>query len=192
MDPHVSATLILDQIRLIEDLHGEALVAEAVASLPTAVRQEIHELLPGRWCSIDAPRALKQAIADRLGEPLLSLHRRTVRLGVERTLHTFWRFFMRQVGDEHLIRRTPILYSRTFDRGELRFMSLAGRQALLELHGWPTIPEFDLVGLTAGIEAVLSVAGRVDPHVETYPSGVVVHFRTEWKAKGTKLALRSS
>jgi hypothetical protein len=188
MEPRVSATLILDQMRLIRDLHGEAIVVEAVASLPAGVRQELDELLPGRWCSIDAPRMLKQAIADRLGEPLLSLHRRTVRLGVERTLNTFWRFFMRQLSDEHLIRRTPILYSRTFDRGELRFISVAGREALLELHGWPTMPEFDLVGLSAGIEAVLSLAGRVEPHVTTSSRGVVVLYRAEWKAQRARAA----
>jgi hypothetical protein len=183
MEPRVSATLILDQIRLIKEQHGEAIVVEAVASLPGDVRREIDELLPGRWCSIETPRLMKEAIADRLGEPLLSFHRRTVRLGVERTLNTFWRFFMRQLSDEHLVRRTPILYSRTFDRGELRFISFSERQALLELHGWPNIPAFDLVGLASGIEAVLSLAGRIEPHVATSRRGVVVHFLCEWKAR---------
>ena len=111
----------------------------------------------------DAARLIKEAVAERLGEPVLSLQRRIVRLGVERTLNTFWRFFMRQVSDDHLVRRTPILYARSFDRGELRFISVAERQAQLELHGWPTIPDFDLVGLCAGIErgqVGVSHAGR--------------------------------
>jgi hypothetical protein len=181
MEPCVSATLVLDQIKLIKDLHGEALVTEAVASLPATVRQELDGLLPGRWCSIDTPRAFKQAVAERVGEPLSSFHRRTVRLGVERTLNTFWRFFMRQLSDDHLVRRTPVLYSRTFDRGELRFISTLDNQALLELHGWPTIPDFDLIGLAGGIEAVLSLAGRVEPHVTTSRRGVVVRFILEWK-----------
>jgi hypothetical protein len=188
MEPRVSATLILDQIRLIKEVHGETIVVEAVASLPAGVRQELDELLPGRWLSIDAVRMMKQAIADRLGEPLLSFQRRTVRLGVERTLNTFWRFFMRYLSDDHLIRRTPVLYSRTFDRGELRFVSVAEREAVLELHGWPAIPEFDLVGLCAGIEAVLALAGRVEPHVATSRRGVVVHFLCEWKAKQKQAA----
>jgi hypothetical protein len=188
MEPRVSATLILDQVRLIKDLYGEPLVGEAIASLPAIVRQEIAELLPGRWCDVDTPRAFKQAVAERLGEPLLPFHRHTVRLGVERTLNTFWRFFMRHLNDDHLIRRTPILYSRTFDRGELRFMSLVEHQALLELHGWPTIPEFDLVGLCGGIEAVLSVAGRAEPHVTTTRRGVVVRFVLEWNARAQRVA----
>jgi hypothetical protein len=190
MEPRVSATLILDQIRLIKDLHGEALVVEAVATLPASVRQELDELMPGGWCSTDAVRLMKQAIADRLGEPLLAFQRRSTRLGVERTLNTFWRFFMRHLSDDHLVRRTPILYSRTFDRGELRFVSVADREALLELHGWPTIPEFNIVGLSAGIEAVLALAGRVEPHVTTSRRGVVVHFLCEWKAKQKQAAGR--
>jgi hypothetical protein len=188
MDPRVSATLILDQLRLVKDVHGEAFVAEAIASLPASVRQELDELLPGRWLSIETVRIMKQAIADRLGEPLLAFQRRTVRLGVERTLNTFWRFFMRHLSDDHLVRRTPILYSRTFDRGELRFVSVGERQARLELHGWPTIPEFDIVGLCAGIEAVLALAGRVEPHVTTSRRGVVVDFVCEWKAKQKRAA----
>jgi hypothetical protein len=187
-EPRVSATLILDQVRLIKDIYGEPLVREAVGSLPAGVRQEIAELLPGRWCSVETPRIFKQAVADRLGEPLLPFHRHTVRLGVERTLNTFWRFFMRQLNDDHLIRRTPILYSRTFDRGELRFISTADRHALLELHGWPTIPEFDLVGLGGGIEAVLSLAGRVEPHVTTTRRGVIVRFVLEWSAAQRRAA----
>ena len=183
MEPRVSATLILDQIRLIKDLHGETVVVEAFASLPAGVRQELDELLPGRWLSIGAVRMMKQAIADRLGEPLLTFQRRTVRLGVERTLNTFWRFFMRHLSDDHLIRRTPVLYSRTFDRGELRFISMADRQALLELHGWPNMPDFDVAGLCGGIEAVLALAGRVEPLVTTSRRGVVVHFVLEWKSR---------
>jgi hypothetical protein len=190
MEPRVSATLILDQMRLVKDVHGEAVVAEAIASLPAGMRQELDEMMPGRWCSIETVRVMKSAIAERLGEPALSFQRRIVRLGVERTLNTFWRFFMRQLSDDHLVRRTPILYSRTFDRGELRFVSVADRQALLELHGWPTIPEYDVVGLSAGIEAVLALAGRVEPHVGTSRRGVVVHFLCEWKARQKRAAAR--
>jgi hypothetical protein len=181
MEPRVSATLVLDQIRLMKDLHGEAMVAESIASLPAAVREELEGLLPGGWCSVDTPRALKQAIADRLGEPLLLLQRRTVRAGVERTLHSVWRFFIRRISDDQLIRRAPLLYARSFDRGELRFVSVVDRVATFELHGWPTIPEFDVVGLAGGIEAVLLSAGRVEPHVSTTRRGPVVRFRCVWK-----------
>jgi hypothetical protein len=182
MAPLLSTTLLLDQVRLVEDLHGKALVAEAIASLPPTVRRELDEMLPGRWCSIETARVFKQAVAERLGEPLLAFQRRVVRLGVERTLNTFWRFFIRQLNDEHLIRRTPTLYRRTFDRGELRFIAKTDRQAQFEVHGWPNMPEFEIVGLSAGIEAVLALAGRVEPQTAATRSGVVVHLLVTWKA----------
>ena len=116
MEPHVSATLVLDQLRIIKELHGEAIVVEAMGSLPAGVRQELRELLP--------------------------------------------------------------------------FISVAERKTLLELHGWPSIPDFDLVGLASGIEAVLLLAGRVEPHVATSRRGVVVDLVGEWKASLRRAAGR--
>jgi len=184
MEPRVSSTLILDQIRLLKDLHGADIVAAACASLAPPLREEIDGLLPGGWCSLDAAREMKAAIASRLGEPLLSLQRRIVRLGIERTLHTVWRFFVRQLSDEALARRVPLVYSRSFDRGECRVVGSGEREMNLELHGWPAIPDFDLVGLATGVETVLVLAGRKEPHVAFTRRGVVVHLDGTWKARG--------
>jgi hypothetical protein len=52
------------------------------------------------------------------------------------------------------------------------------------------MPEFDVVGLSAGIEAVLSLAGRVEPHVTTSRQGVVLLYRAEWKAQRARAAGR--
>jgi hypothetical protein len=181
MEPRVSSTLILDQIKLMKDLYGAEAVAAARQSLAPALREEIDALLPGGWCSLETARVMKEAVASIVDEPLMTLQRRVVRVGIERTLHTVWRFFIRRLSDENLARRTPLLYSRSFDRGELRFMSVRDGEVQLELHGWPAIPEFDLVALATGVETVLSIAGRPEPRCFWSRRGLVVYMRALWK-----------
>ncbi|MBX3192865.1 MAG: hypothetical protein KF819_38125 [Labilithrix sp.] len=179
-EPKVSATVILDQIQLMKGLFGEDTLVEARASLPPPLRTELEELLAGRWCSLDAARELKIAVARLQGEDPLAFQRRIVRLGIEKTLTTLWRFFMRQLGDESIARRTPVLYARSFNKGSLEFVSWGKGEAELALHGWPRIPEFDLVGLMAGIETVLALAGRKHPQVRAARRGPIVQLRATW------------
>ncbi len=182
-DPKVSGTIISDQLKLMRDLHGDAVVDEAIASMPPALREEIEQVLPGSWISIDAARELKAGVAQRLGEDLFDFQRRIVRLGIERTLHTVWRFFIRQLGDEALAKRTPILYSRSFNRGSLELVRRAEGEIELELDGWPRIPEFDLVGLMSGIETVLKLAGRRGVRVTPTRKPDVVVLTATWQRR---------
>jgi serine/threonine protein kinase len=173
----VSATVIADQVGLMKELFGANTVADAVASLPAPLREEIEHLLPGTWISIDAARELKTAMAARVGEDVLAFQRRIVRTAIERTLHTVWRFFMRQLGDGAIARRTPVLYSRAFNRGKLEVARLSEGEWDFELRGWPTIPEFDLTGLAAGMETVITLSGRRAPRVTWTRRPPVVHIR---------------
>ncbi len=176
----MSGTILSDQIRLMRDLHGADLVARATSALPASLREEVEGVLPGTWVTIDAARELKTAVARELGEDPIELQKRIVRQGIERTLSTVWRFFMRQLGDEALTKRTPILYSRTFDRGSLELVRMGDGEGELELEGWPRIPEYDLVGLVSGIETVLTLAGRRGVRVTSLRKGGVVTITAKW------------
>jgi hypothetical protein len=182
-DPKVSGTIIADQLKLMKDLHGGDIVTEAIHSLRADLREEIEGVLPGSWISTDAAREIKAAVARLLGEDLFDFQRRIVRQGIERTLNTVWRFFMRQLGDEALAKRTPILYSRTFNRGSLELVRMGDAEAQLELEGWPRIPEFDLVGLMSGIETVLTIAGRRGVRVAQSRRGGVVVLTATWQRR---------
>jgi hypothetical protein len=184
-EPRVSATVISDQLRLMRELHGGEMIARAIEAMPPNLREEIEHLLPGSWVSTDAARELKVAVATLLEEDVLDFQRRIVRQGIERTLNTVWRFFMRQLGDEALARRTPILYSRSFNRGSLELVRWDNDKGEyeFELEGWPRIPEFDLVGLMAGIECVMTLAGRKEPQITATRRGQLVLIRGVWKKK---------
>jgi hypothetical protein len=179
--PKTSATLIRDQLRLMKELYGEAPVAEACAALPPEAQAEIETMVVGGWISTDSAQALKAAVAERVGEPLMHLQRRVVRVAIERTLHTVWRFFMRQLSDAELARRATIIYTRSFDHGSLELKHFGVGEAIYEVHGWPTIPEFDLVGLLTGAEAMFALAGRKDAHVTATRRPPVVELRMVWK-----------
>ena len=179
-DPKVSATVILDQIALMRKLYGVATVQHAIDALPPHLENEIAELLPGRWCSLDAPRELKAAVAQQVGADVLSLQRMMVRAGIEQTLSTLWRFVLRQLGDEGLVRRTPVVYSRTFNRGSLELTAIGDCECDFELREWPRIPEYELVGLMTGIETVLTLAGRMKAQVTSTRRAAVVKLHATW------------
>jgi hypothetical protein len=181
--PKVSATIIADQIRLMKQLHGEETLSKAILSLAPPLRAEIEELLPGSWCSVDAARELKVAVAEILGEDPHLFQRRIVRQGIERTLTTVWRFFMRQLSDAALTRRTPVLYSRSFDRGRLKVVRFGEGECDFELEGWPRMPEFDLIGLMSGIETILALGGRLDAHVSFKRRGAVIQLHANWRKR---------
>lgn len=176
----VSATVILDQLKLMRKTYGESAVSRALAKLEPDVRREIDELLAGGWCSIRGAYELKAAIAAEVSEDVLVLQRRVAKLGIEQTLTTLWRFFLRQLSDEMIVKRTPIVYARTFDRGSLELVRIGKRECDFELRGWAHIPEFDLVGLMAGIETVLELAGRKAVRVGASRRSPVVDIHATW------------
>jgi hypothetical protein len=177
----VSGTILLDQMALLRETYSAAVVDQAMAALPATLRGELESMLRGSWCSVEAAMELKRGIAKLVHEDPLALQRRIVRLGVERTLNTIWRFFMRRLGDEQIARRTPVLYSRTFNHGSMSFLGRRPNGVDLELRGWPNIPHFDLVGLMAGIETVFTLAGRKATHVESVHRGDTIIVHVSWK-----------
>ena len=180
-EPLVSSALVFDQVRLMRELYGAETVARAEASLPTALREELAAMAPGGWSSLDVARELKNGVASLVGVDPLAFQRDICRKGVERTLTTVWRFLLRQLGDEALSKRTPILYSRSFNRGSLALAGWRDGGADLELRGWPRMPEYDLVGLMAGVQMVLELAGRRDVKVTSARRAPVIVLHASWR-----------
>jgi hypothetical protein len=179
--PQVSSTVIYDQIRLMRETYGADVVARAEASLPAPLREELTALTPGGWMSLDAPRELKNAVAALVGIEPMEFQRLIVARAVERTLTTIWRFLLRQLGDDALAKRTPLIYARSFNRGTLTMKSTSDGSVELELSGWSRIPEYDLVGLMMGVQKVLELAGRKEVKVTATRRSPVVHIHGTWQ-----------
>jgi hypothetical protein len=181
--PLVSSALISDQARLIAEIYGADTLTRAVAALPPALRDEMAAMTSSGWSSLDLPRELKNNVAAIIGVDPMALQREIVRKGVERTLTTVWRFFLRQLGDEGLSKRIPILYSRSFNRGTLKLASWRNGGAELELHGWPRMPEYDLMGLMVGGQKLFELAGRVDVKANATRKWPLILIHVTWQSR---------
>lgn len=158
--PRTSAAPLIDQIEVLRELFGASVVDQAIDSLPPAWREEIRTLTPLSWIDTEVAESVVYAVAARTGRDALQLHASVVRIGVERTFRTLWRAILRFTSDSALVARTPLIYSKTFDRGELTAHIESPGRAELTLTGWPDISDMQLNGLATGIETVLVVAGR--------------------------------
>lgn len=173
---------MLDQIRVMQELAGPDAVRLARESLPSPYSEALAEILPVSWLDTDACNEFMARVAQRIGKDPEQFEIDVVRLGVERTLSTVWRIILRFTSDAALVKRTPMLYSKTYDVGELTSRIVRPGRADLELRGWPGVPRMDLVGLATGIETVLRCSGRTDVRVswERRPFGAV--FVASWQA----------
>lgn len=158
--PRTSAALLLDQIEVLRELVGADVVDEAMASLPPAYREELESLTAVSWVDTEVAESILYAVAPLAGRDPLQLHTDIVRIGVQKTLRTLWRILLRFTSDRALVLRTPLIYSKTFDRGELLSRIEGPGRAELALSGWPDISEMQLNGLATGVETVLTAAGR--------------------------------
>lgn len=181
-EPRVSGAVMLDQMRVMEEMAGPEALAASLATLPAEHRSDFEHIMPVSWIDSRASNDLIAAVARQLGRAPEEFQVEVVRVGVERTLSTLWRIILRFTSDAALVKRTPLLYSKTYDVGELVSRIDRPGRAALELRGWPSprVPNMDLIGLSTGIETVLRCAGRGDAVVQwdTQPHGAV--FAAEW------------
>lgn len=182
-EPRVSGAVMLDQMRVMEELAGREAMDAAMATLPPEERAELEGILPVGWVGSTATNNLVLALAQQLGRDPDKLQEEIARTGVERTMTTLWRVILRFTSDAALVKRTPLLYSKTYDVGELVSRIDRPGRADVELMGWPVpdVPRMDLIGLAMGIETVLRCAGRKDVRMRWEPRPHGALFVATWK-----------
>lgn len=180
--PNVSRAVIMHQITVVREELGEQVHAKAIAGMDDAEAEVLTR--PDRlgWCTSGVVRRYKDAVAQQTGQGSLDFQRWIVRRSAERTVNGLWRMLLSQVWDTALVKRIPILYRRTYDRGQMVGSFREDRTAQLTVTGWSTtMPEYEMAGLQAGVEAVLSLTGR--HHVSARPSGTPdgAAFQVRWR-----------
>ena len=185
--PRFKGAVWLDELEHMRSAYGDVAVDAALASLPQAQREELAQILPISWVDVTPVMACKNAVAREVGMSSDDLQRTVVRAGVKRTVRGFWRLLVRKLWDDALAKRLPILYSRTFEFGELRVEHLREGEASLRLVGWTDIHSYDALGLATGLQTILEVAGRRNVKVSWEPAnkGAETLFHVRWVlAKG--------
>ncbi|HEY6459848.1 MAG TPA: hypothetical protein VIY73_06840 [Polyangiaceae bacterium] len=162
---HVSGVVILDQLTLSRELLGDDVVTRAFGAISAEQRAELDELLPVSWCRLTTAFAIHEAIAEQIEQDVLVWHRTIVRVGIERTLTTVWRLFMRLTSTEALLKRAASIYGKSYDRGAVRAAQLPGGGVEVVLTEWPDVPDFELDAMATGLDAILRLGGRKNTHV---------------------------
>lgn len=175
----------LDELEHMRRAYGEEVVERALSNLAPPDRDALAHVLPVSWVEVGPVMACKNAIAEQIGMDGREFQRAVVRAGVRRTVKGFWRLLVRQLWDDALAKRLPILYSRTFEFGELRVESLGEGSAQLRLLGWPDMHGYDALGLATGIETVCDLAGRLGTKVDyrREKDGAEMLFSVSWQKK---------
>ena len=126
---------------------GRDVVAQALATLPPQVRAEYDGLGPLSWCSVHTTSAVLMAVAAHVRQEPKALQAAVVRAGVARTVRSIWRVLLSLTSDEQLIKRAPLVYSKSYQLGRVESSLTAPGQATFAVRGWPGIPELDVEGL---------------------------------------------
>ena len=180
-DPRVSGAIILDQIRVVADEHGEDVLKRARESLPREMQEELASMLAISWIDSRSAMEFKNAIAREIGKDPIEFQKWVARAAVLRTINRVWRVLLARVRDGALVQRAPLLYSKTFDRGRLTVLKSDETSAELLVTGWHSMPDYDCIGLSSGIEAVLESTGRKSPRTKFSHGSSGVTFEITWR-----------
>lgn len=158
----VSGTNVRDTHRVLVELVGSEVAERALGGMDPERRDAYVQALPVSWVPLDIAEEVVVRIAEEAGRAPGVLIEQAARRGVERTLRTVWRMLLRVTTDRALVTRAPILYAKTYRVGEMIADVPEPGRAVVRVRGWPGMSELQRIGLRAGIEGVLSVAGRRD------------------------------
>jgi hypothetical protein len=167
---------IINEMRACESIVGKDVFARALATIPPEGRARFTELLPVSWIDWQIVHVVYQAVSKEAGRDLFELQREAISVGLARTFSTVWRTLLRFTTDEAIITRTPLMYSRGCNRGQLTSRIEKPGRAECILADWPEYPLFLANGLAVSIEVVMGLAGR---------KGASVHY--ERTADGLRL-----
>lgn len=179
--PRVSGAVLLDQLRVCEEIVGKEAMARAREALPAGRRVELDGLTPVSWVDTDLAEQYYSLIAQRAGKGIRELHGEVVRRGLQQTFRTLWRAILRFTSDSALMSRTPLIYSRAFDSGEMTSNFAGNCRAEVIVRGWPAMPPFQINGLAVAISTVLELAGRKEPRVTQEPRSDGAFYVATWK-----------
>jgi hypothetical protein len=180
--PSTAGIAVLDLMHALEEIVGSETVAVARANLPAAMRDELATITPLSWLENSIVSAMVDAVAAAAGREPEGLIDQAARRAVERTFKTVWRMFLRIATDEAMIKRTPLIYARSRNCGELTARIVEPGRAELKLAGWPDISDRQARSLGISIEAVVSLTGRRDAHIRFARTAAGVVYDLRWKS----------
>ena len=165
-EPSAAGATIQVLRRALEDMVGVNVVASALGKLPAKVREEFDPVTPMTWVPLRTSLMAVEYIATEARRQPDDLMDEAVRRAAEQMFRTSWRLLLRFTTDHALIARTPVLYSKWRNIGQLESRLVAPGRSELWLRGWPGVSERNVRTLGVSIETVLRLAGRKAVRIE--------------------------
>ncbi len=180
--PCIAGTIVQNHLKILSERFGESRIQAALDTLPEGAREALRMARPMSWLPVADFDAFYSAISSELGTMPSKLQQETASAALEQNLRTVWRMMLKLTSDSALIKRTPMLFSKVYNTGQLESTILEKGKARVTLSKWPHITAFPIRSLATGIETVLRVAGRNDVRVEPKETQDGASFTVYWRS----------
>ena len=178
--PRLSGAILLDNLRALREIAGEAAILGGLDALDADMRVSFSSATTLTWVPAPEFERFFTAAASSVGRDRDGLQDEVSSRAIERTLNTLWRVILRVTTDSALMSRTPLLYSKTFDAGEMQSRIYAPGRAEVLLLGWPSVSDFHARGIARGIETVLHCSGRKAARVSCALRATGAAYQATW------------
>jgi hypothetical protein len=180
-EPSAAGATIQVLRRALEDLVGVNVVASALKKLPPKVQEEFDPVTPMTWVPLTTSIMAVEFVAAEACRPADDLMDEAVRRAAEQMFRTSWRLLLRLTTDRALIARTPVMYSKWRNIGQLESKVLGPGRSEIWLRGWPGVSERNVRTLGVSIETVLRLAGRRAVRIEWTRTTDGARFLAFWR-----------
>jgi hypothetical protein len=179
--PCVAGVAMIDLTRELEEIVGTQFMGLARAALSPEQRNELEEVTAVSWVRMSTSSAFIDAVGAVSGRDPDPLVEEAVRRASVRTFKTVWRMLLRLTTDDALVKRTPMIYARSRNVGQLDARLIAPCTAELILSRWPDPPPRQIHLIGVGVESVLGLAGRHEPRCEHERKRDGARFTLHWR-----------
>jgi len=183
-EPCLSGASILHARQSLEEVAGKEALDRALGTLSEADRAAYESVAPAGWLPVRIADEVQRAVAREAGvgvDGFAEFVRRFSHRTVERMVGTVYRLLLQLTSDQALIERTPELHRKAYNVGKLSARRDAPGHAVIALEEWPAVSDEQLIGIAAGIEAVLQAAGRKEIAVRWKRTPDGVHYAATWQ-----------
>ncbi len=176
----MAGSVILGQATILREVLGDGVYQAALTRMPEHLAQELREATSVSWLDVQVFVAMYDAGAAASGRNVVDLHHQVARISLERLLNGLWRVLLRLVGDEQLLKRTPIIFAKGYNQGRLEMTMVGKGQASFRVIGWDAMPQICRRGLRIAIQIALEMGGRKPVEVTLDPRSVDAKYSAKW------------
>jgi hypothetical protein len=179
--PSTSGIAVLDLLHVLARMVGDENIERAKARLSPAQREELDAVTAVSWLPNTTLSVFLDELARCAQRDAEEMIDQAVREAVDRTFKTVWRMFLRVTSDEALLKRTPLIYQRSRNTGQLSARIREPGHAEVLLTDWPDVTDRHLRTIGVSIASVVELAGRRDVRMTAQRTPEGGRYQLRWR-----------